>query len=313
MENHHHHLTHPLLPTTTTTITATSVIDFTSTASTFVDVTPDDNDDNTKFISSNSKILLRLFSVALVGLLCVWANHEASKVFEIDIENGAAIDSVVSRRFQLIAARLVLSTSKFVETILYPYSSNINVPYKKKVNRVTLRLADRNLTPTVTVDSFKEHEFVVNLSPSILELETNFEYAMLRAVQQGMARVWIYNNNAPKTLVNGMVEYISRLAGLGEGVHIHRAGPGFDTTNLGTMSDFSGGSYSPESGKTCWMDEDPVAVAHFLSYGEEERRGFIQRLNLAMKGRWQDRTVDDVLGMPARYLCGSHVSQSIPL
>ncbi|KAI8551088.1 hypothetical protein RHMOL_Rhmol06G0157600 [Rhododendron molle] len=70
---------------------------------------------------------------------------------------------------------------------------------------------------------------------------------------------------------------------------------------------FSGYGDLPESGDSCWMDEDPVAVAHFMSYCEK-RRGF-QRLNLAMKGRWNDRTVDDALGMPAQHICGSYVSQ----
>ncbi|KAG5544763.1 hypothetical protein RHGRI_017266 [Rhododendron griersonianum] len=303
MEEDHHHLTRPLLllPTTAAVTPATAATDITNTSNTFVDVGNYSNenyhDNSTKLVSSNSKILLRLFSVAVVGILSLWANQEASRGFEIHIENRAPTDSVASRRFQLMyvsndrATRLVLGTSKFVEAILYPISS-ISQPNKEEVNRVTLRLAGRNLTHTVTVDSFKEHEFVINLSPSILELETDFDHAMLRAVQQGMARVWLHDNNAPKSLLNGMVEYISRLAGLGA-----------------VVGGFSGDGDLAESGDSCWMDEDPVAVAHFLSYCEEKRRGFIQQLNLAMKGRWNDRTVDDALGMPAQHLCGSYVSQ----
>ncbi|XP_058219294.1 uncharacterized protein LOC131329892 [Rhododendron vialii] len=299
MEEDHHHLTRPLLlPTTAAVTSATAATDITNTSNTFVGVRNYSNenghDNSTKLVSSNSTILLRLFSVAVVGILSVWANQEASRGFEIHIENRAPTDSVASRRFQLMyvsndrATRLVLGTSKFVETILYP----ISLPNKKEVSQVTLRLANRNLTHTVTVDSFKEHEFVINLSPSLLELETDFDHAMLRAVQQGMARVWLHDNNAPKSLLNGMVEYISRLAGLGAVVGV-----------------FSGDGDLAESGDCCWMDEDPVAVAHFLSYCEDKRRGFIQRLNLAMKGRWNDRTVDDALGMPVQHLCGSYVSQ----
>ncbi|GFS38639.1 hypothetical protein Acr_00g0058730 [Actinidia rufa] len=249
-----------------------------------------------KFTSSDPKIVLRLFSVAFIGILSIWANHEASKGFEIHIENGATI-SPAGCRFQLLyvsndkATRLVLTTSKFVETILYPITNtntnSTSLP-KKQVNRVTLRLAGRNPTHSVTVESLKEHDFVLNLSPSLME-EANIDQAMSRAVQQGMARVWLYDN-APNFLINGMVEYISSLA------------------EFGGVSD-SGSTVLLENDDNCWEDENARTVAHFLNYCEEHKKGFIQRLNQAMEGRWHDRTVDNALGVPAQHLCTSYMSR----
>ncbi|XP_057502925.1 uncharacterized protein LOC130786625 [Actinidia eriantha] len=226
-----------------------------------------------KFTSSDPKIVLRLFSVAFIGILSIWANHEASKGFEIHIENGATI-SPAGCRFQL----LYVSNDKATRTSLP----------KKQVNRVTLRLAGRNPTHTVTVESLKEHDFVLNLSPSLME-EANIDQAMSRAVQQGMARVWLYDN-APNFLINGMVEYISSLA------------------EFGGVSD-SGSTVLLENEDNCWEDENPRTVAHFLNYCEQHNKGFIQRLNQAMEGRWHDQTVDNALGVPVQHLCTSYMSR----
>ncbi|KAL7185185.1 hypothetical protein ACSBR2_027169 [Camellia fascicularis] len=281
------HLLHPLLPNTI--IAATVDVPTTTNPS---------DDDNIKLVSSNSKIILRLFFIVVVGVLSLWANHEASKGFQIKIQNNAAADSTASRQFDLLyvsndkATRLVLKTSKFVETILYP-NPNTTQP-KKQVNRVTLGLTSRNLTHIVMVESLKDHEFVLLLSPSIFMEKTNVDHAMLRAVQNGMSRVWLYNNNAPKSLIDGMVEYLSGLPGLGGGA---------------AAEDFSGGGNQPESDNSCWKDENPRAVAHFLNYCEVYKKGFIQRLNQGMRVGWNDRTVEDAIGMPAQYVCASYMSQ----
>ncbi|KAL6983275.1 hypothetical protein U1Q18_016665 [Sarracenia purpurea var. burkii] len=124
--------------------------------------------------------------------------------------------------------------------------------------------------------------------------ETQVDLAMLRAVQKGIAFVWLYDN-APNVLINGMAEYITTSAG------------------LGPVSGSHGGDGWPEPDNICWMNGNPGAVAHFLNYCEEHRRGFIQRLNQAMKCCWHDRTVDDALGVPAQQLCASYRSQnSVP-
>jgi hypothetical protein len=51
-------------------------------------------------------------------------------------------------------------------------------------------------------------------------------------------------------------------------------------------------------------------VAHCLGCFEGYQKGFIQRLNQAMKDRWQDRMVEDALGMPTQNLCTSSYNSS---
>ncbi|KAA8524146.1 hypothetical protein F0562_010423 [Nyssa sinensis] len=252
-----------------------------STRSTTIVTSENDNDvDNTKVISSNWAIIFRLVLVIFIGLVSVWANCEASKGFEISITNDAA-DFPAGQRFTLFfvsndkARRMVLKTSKFVEGLLYPNNSNP----KKQVNHVILRLAGQNLTHTVVVDSGKEYEYVLHISPSVME-ETNVNHDMLSAVLRGMTRIWLYEN-APTSLIDGVVQYISSLAG------------------LGGVSDSSSGE-SPESDEIWWKDKSPLALAHFLNCSEVHKKGFIRLLNQAMKVGWHERTVNDLLGMSAK-------------
>ncbi|XP_052207127.1 uncharacterized protein LOC127811376 [Diospyros lotus] len=267
------HLLHPLLPLSA------------AATNTFENINV--NDDRLKSISSNSHIIIRLSAVVFIGILSVWANHEAAKGFHLAVENQP-LASAAGRRFQLFyvsngkAARLVLNASNFVETLLYPPP---NSKMKKQVRRVTLRLAGRNLTQIAAVESVEEQDFLIHLSPSVME-QRDVDSAMLRALRQAMARVWLYHNNAPRSLVNGMIEYITGLPG-SPAVEHSRGGGG-------------GG---------CWKDDDPTAVARFLDYCEERKRGSIQRLNQAMEGSWHDRTVDEVLGEPAQDLCKSYMSR----
>lgn len=228
----------------------------------------------------------------IIGCISIWASNEANKGFHITILNNARDNSPAFRRFQLLyvsndrATRLILEASHFIESLLYPPPiDSITQIYRiKKVNHVTLQLAHQNLTQLVTVDSDKEGEFTINLSPSIME-ETNVKMAMLQAIGQGMARVWIFDNchNAPTSLINGLVEYISS---------------SFASASAEVDSDSESEIF--EDSFVCWKDENPKTVARFLSYYEGYRKGFIQRLNQAMSQscNWHDRAVNDALGRP---------------
>ncbi|KAF8007797.1 hypothetical protein BT93_K1710 [Corymbia citriodora subsp. variegata] len=187
------------------------------------------------------------------------------------------------------ATREVLRASSFVETILYyNIKSDQTSITKKPVKHVILRLARQNLTSTVTVKAAGDHKFVVNLSPSLMEAK-DVKYNVASAIHRGMARIWLYDggSKAPLALLDGVVEYITILAGFG------------DKDSNGSAQGFQ------ESGPNCWEDKNPKAVAHFFNYCDRETGGFIRRLNEAMKDGWHDRTVDDALGMRARHLCKS--------
>ncbi|KAK3039078.1 hypothetical protein RJ639_028529 [Escallonia herrerae] len=255
MEEEHYLLFQPLIPTaiTTTTTTVATAVTTTTAAATGSHI---------KFVSSNARIFVRLLFIIFIGTLSIWANHEASKGFTITIINEAA-ESPSGKRFSLFylcngkATRILLSTSTFVEKLLYPN----NAHPKKRVNHVTLRLSSRNLTHPALVESRKNHEYVIHLSPSVME-ETNFNQAMLTALRRGVARLWLWDghDSAPPGLINGMVEYITSLAG---------SRPVLDSGR------------AKES-----------AVARFLNYCERQKPGFIGRLNRGMEREWHDQTVD---------------------
>ncbi|KAI3457065.1 hypothetical protein Pfo_013728 [Paulownia fortunei] len=283
-----HHLLRPLLhPSTTNSI---------STSSSATTVTPplDDHElNNLNLISSNSGIIFRLSLLAFIGIVSIWANHEASKGYAITIVNESG-NTFPGKRFQLFyvsndeATRIVIKASKIVENFLY---SDYDNPTKKPIRRIILKLADRNLTDNVIVDSGMDHEFVVNISPSIME-GTNFGHAMILAVRQGVARIWLWDGqgNAPRNLINGIVEYM--------------------TNNLGASFAVSSPDTAepPESATACWKHEDSRVVAEFLNYCERRRPGFIRRLNQAMKDGWDDGKLDGVLGLPVQNLCTTYES-----
>ncbi|XP_021640012.2 uncharacterized protein LOC110635106 isoform X2 [Hevea brasiliensis] len=227
-----------------------------------------------KSFSSYSSIILRLFILISIGVISLWAKYEASKGFGITIINDIK-DSPLGKRFNLLymsndkATRLIQSSSSFVENILYP-----NISYtKKKVNRVTLRLARSNITNLFVVETNTNHEFVIT----------------------GLSRVWLWDDDskdkAPPWLIDGLLEYIKTVAG------------------YGPMRDFDG-SELPEFGQFCMGDKDPWAVAQFLDHCERHSKGFIQRLNQAMKDGWDDRTVEDALGISAQNICHSFVNSA---
>lgn len=147
----------------------------------------------------------------------------------------------------------------------------------------------------VTIDSGKEeHDHVVNISPA-LALEEN--HAIESAIQHAMARIWVWDgeSRAPPPLVDGLVEYISMVGG------------------FGPVNNFDDNAKLLKCDHIWWEDKDPKVVAHFLGYCERHQKGFIQRLNQAMKDRWHDRMVDDALGMPAQNLCSSYTSSNYQL
>lgn len=141
--------------------------------------------------TSNTGILIRFLSVVLVGILSLWANHEASKGFDITVLNDVARDSPAGQRFNLLyvsndkATRIVLDASNFIEHLLYPSEDSP----KKQVNRVIVRLVSVNLTNAMGVSVLENDlNFVVNISPAVME-EANVDRALVSAIRRGMARV----------------------------------------------------------------------------------------------------------------------------
>lgn len=218
---------------------------------------------------SDSGILLRLFSVILVGATSLWANHEASKGLSITIINDAK-DSPSGKRFSLFfesddtAVRILLDTSFFVERFLYE-----GVPHRlrKPVNHVTVRFYGNSSdgVEKFSVTSGASHgEYVIRLSSSLME-RSKFNNAVESALRRSMVRIWLWGDEsgASPELVAGMVEYLA--------VEGRR-----HFVNLGGH----------------WKDKSVSVVSSFLDYCERRSEGFIRRLNHGMRLRWDDRTVD---------------------
>ncbi|KAL5988243.1 hypothetical protein ACLOJK_036006 [Asimina triloba] len=239
-------------------------------------------------------LIRRILAVAFVASLALWANHEASKGYEITVVNDAA-HTPAGRRFALLfvsddkASRIVIHASRTVERILY--AEDGDPAHKKPIDRVTLRLVDGNLTKedaVVAVDHRTcAREFVVRISSNVMNTRPE-EPAVAAAVHRCMARVWLWDGGgrAPAELVDGMVEYVSMAAGF--------AGP---------ASDSGGGAAEP--GEGCWAGMSPAGVARLLMYGEAVSPRFVARLNGAMREGWHVRMVDDAFGRP---ICESYSS-----
>ncbi|XP_071717775.1 uncharacterized protein [Rutidosis leptorrhynchoides] len=247
-------------------------------------------------------IIFRVFLISFVGIVSIWANHEASKGFSITIVNDAGKYSSSGKRFSIFydsndkATRILLNTSIFVEKVLYP---NQEIQHnKKQIKGVTLRLASTNIPSIVSVHSPKPHEYVINLSPSLMETSNNNELVVL-AILQGLTRVWLWNGNGetPSVLMNGIVEYISNLAG-------------FKSSDLSTFSEND--SILREYNGICWKDVDQRKVAGFFRYVDQSKPPIggggevIRRLNILMKSGWHDSMVDDALGMDGHHACASY-------
>ncbi|KAL7599700.1 uncharacterized protein LOC111887988 [Lactuca sativa] len=257
-------------------------------------------------ISNVSGILFRLTLITFIGFMAIWANHEASKGFSITIVNDAGKYSLPGKHFSLFyqandkATRIVLNTSRFVENLLYPNKDFLHM--RKQIDGVTLRLAPTVFPGTVAVDSRKPYEYIISLSPLIMETSNNNEEAIVLAVLQGMARVWLWDGNGatPPVLLNGMVEYISSLAGF---TLAEAWTSGGDATRL------------PEKNVVCWTDEQPRMVAWFLRYCDQRKQPggggggggeVIRRLNQKMRTGWHDWMMDEALGMAGQHACASY-------
>ncbi|XP_068666661.1 uncharacterized protein [Aristolochia californica] len=252
--------------------------------------------------ATTSAIAARLLSVLIIGSVSLWAQYEASRGFDVAVINDAP-GTPSGRRFDLLfvsndkATRIILNTSNFVERVLYPGGDTDEevalVLPKKPVDRVILRLVQLSSSTdpaSVGVSPGKKTgEFVIRINSAIME-EKNADAAMVTAVQRGMARVWLWNGRgAPRSLLEGMVEYITILAGLS---------PSPESNYL----------VRPKESGRCWTEDDPVAVAQFLRFCEGKRRGFVARLNRAMQEGWEPRMVSAALGIPLRRLCSSYHS-----
>ncbi|MCL7023799.1 hypothetical protein MKW94_016624 [Papaver nudicaule] len=251
---------------------------------------------------SLKSFIIRFLSIFFVAVISLWANHEASKTFEINIIGGNH-DTAASRRFNLLyvsndkISRIVLSTSEFAENILYPPPNESHVK-KEIITRVTVKLGDQNSTNPVIVDHGNRGEFVLLISPSLLlEEKGNVDKGVVMAVQRGMARVWIYGDyggrGVPDSLVQGMEEYV-----VGNAVGFEYTAASLSVSNSGKKKKL------PD----CWRDKNPTNVAHFLRYCEGVENGFIRRLNQGIRDRWDEkRTVDDaLLGMSSVKLCAEY-------
>ncbi|KAL2245599.1 uncharacterized protein LOC105165554 [Sesamum indicum] len=274
-----HHLLRPLLNQSTTTAAPPPKDDHVV--------------DNLKPISSNSSIILRLTLVACIGIVSIWANHEASKGYDITIVNESG-DTFLGKRFELFyvsndeAVRLVIRASKVVENFLYPdHDSHI----KKPISHIIVKLADRNLTDDIFVESTTDHKFVLNISPSVME-GTSFRQVVFQAVKRGVARIslWDGRGNAPQNLKDGIVEYM-----IG---HLWATRPPSGHDKAKPL----------RSAARCWKHADSRVVAEFLDYCERRRPGFIRRLNHAMMDGWDDGKLDGLLGQPAQTLCTTYES-----
>lgn len=194
------------------------------------------------------------------------------------------------------ATRILLNTSKFVENLLYPNQDSLHM--KKQINSVTLRLASTNISSIVSVDLRKPHEYLIDLSPSLLETYNNNELIVM-AVVQGIARVWLWDGKGatPPVLLNGIVEYITNLAG-------------FTITKVWNSG--GGTTVLLEYNEICWKDEDQRKVAGFLRYYDQRLTQpggggeIIRRLNEGMRNGWHDWMMDDALGMTGQHACASY-------
>ncbi|KAL9993739.1 hypothetical protein Hdeb2414_s0007g00239961 [Helianthus debilis subsp. tardiflorus] len=251
-------------------------------------------------------IIFRVILITLFATVAIWANHEASKGFAIEIVNEAGKYSSPGKRFSLFyesndqATRILLNTSGFVENLLYPNDQDQLMHTKKQINSVTLALARVNFSTLVSVYSPKPHEYTIMLSPSLMETSHNNE-AFVLAVLQGMARVWLWDGKgaAPQAVLNGLVEYITTLAGF-------------------RVSDTE--AWNSGDDEFCWKNEDPRKVAGFLRYHDRRQQlgdggghggdngggEVVRRLNKGMRNGWHDWMMDDALGMAGHHACASY-------
>lgn len=258
------HLHHPLLPLSTSTATTTTTGDVASPA-------------------------LRLLLIISIGVISMWANHEASKGFVITIINDMK-NTPVGDKFSLFyvsndeITRLVEGASDFATKILYPNA--VDTMPEMVINDVEVHFTNHNLTHgrvVVAEHHAQRNKYVLSISPSIMEYD-DFRHRIRKEIQRCMTEIiLLFNggNSSPKALRDGMVEYVTNLAGFGG------RKPVVKSTEL--------------SGK-CWKDKNPKIVAQFLGYCEGKHEGFVGRLNQRMlRDGWDEEGMVD----RANHLCES--------
>ncbi|KAM0826590.1 hypothetical protein ACQ4PT_068792 [Festuca glaucescens] len=237
---------------------------------------------------SGRSILARYLAVLLVASVSLFAHHEASKGFRIDVVSAANQGGVAGRRFDLLfvsngrAERVLHRASRAVEEALFPDPS---FP-RRRVTRVTVRMMDGgNLTAAdATVDANGAGEYVISLSPRLLS-DARAVDAVASAVRRAVARMWLWDARgaAPAHVTESMVEYLAAI---------------------------------PDAAAATSPAEDDASNTRcisprFLKHLERHRAGFVARLNRAMRDRWSDAAVDAALGAPARPVCAAYLAASV--
>ncbi|XP_057763785.1 uncharacterized protein LOC130985043 [Salvia miltiorrhiza] len=257
------------------------------------------DDGDLKLISSNSGIVFRLFLVAFIGVVSVWANHEASKGYAITVINEST-NTFLATRFKVFyasndeATRAAIKASSIIERFLFPDSDGEkNHSTKKVIKSVVIRLVDRDLTGDVAVEtdsSGDRDRFVLSVSSRVLE-GANFDREMALAIRRGVARVWLWDGagDAPRNVVDGIVEYLVEICDDAAAPEVLEP--------------------PAAAAAVCWDDSSNArSVAELLRRGERRRPGFIGRLNRAMKDGWSDEKLGGALGLPVDKLCAASES-----
>ncbi|CAN6451687.1 unnamed protein product [Victoria cruziana] len=261
-------------------------------------------------------VILRLSTILAVAAVSVWANHEASKGFDICVSNEIA-DVPAARRFHLSfisddrIIRMVLSSSRAAERLLYGPNDRDRKKVVKRVSIAVRLSASDHLgsTPLVARDAGNCAEqcycYTIYLGRGFLGEKAVVgitRMVVLEAVQKVMAYVWLSDGSdpAPAALLEGMAEYITR-ASMG-GHNIARIPTGEDNRRGGesTITGSSGGRR-----RECWLAEDPGEVAAFVGYCECMSSGFLARLNRKMAEGWRPEILDEALGTSSVRFCSS--------
>ncbi|XP_037428003.1 uncharacterized protein LOC119293731 [Triticum dicoccoides] len=269
-------------------------------ASSSTSITVDDDSHGTAHNVSPSRaspsgrsIAARYLAVALVAAVSLFAQHEASKGFRIDVVRGGGAAGAAGRRFDLLfvangrAERVLHRASRRVEETLFPDPS---FP-RRRVARVTVRLmAGGNLTADdATVDAVTDVEYVISLSPRLLSPSSGGSSsagaadAVASAVRRAVARMWLWDGRgaAPARVTESMVEYLA--------------------TAIPDEPSSPAEEHASASNTHC-------ISPRFLKHLERRRAGFVARLNRAMRDRWSDAAVDAALGAPARPVCAAYLA-----
>ena len=241
---------------------------------------------------SGRSIAARYLAVALVAAVSLFAQHEASKGFRIDVVPGGGTAGAAGKRFDLLfvangrAERVLHRASRRVEEALFPDPS---FP-RRRVARVTVRLmAGGNPTAAdATVDAVTDGGYVISLSPRLLSPSSGggsagAADAVAAAVRRAVARMWLWDGRgaAPARVTESMVEYLATA------VPDEPSSPAEERASASNTHCIS---------------------PRFLKHLERRRAGFVARLNRAMRDRWSDAAVDAALGAPARPVCAAYLA-----